>query len=168
MRSEIFRVINGFERYHIGNFGSVFSTIRATRFLKWVFDPNGYPYVQLMATGASDSTRVHVHKLVAMAFVENPSSFPTVNHINGIKHDNHSGNLEWSTYAGQQEHALSTGLNNSFGETHYASVLTWEDIDEIRRLAAAGVYHRDIAEEFGCGRKNITKIVNMQRWGRRP
>jgi hypothetical protein len=165
--SEIFKVIDGFERYRIGNWGSVFSSIRATRFLKWVSDPNGYPYVQLMETGASDSTRMHIHKLVARAFIENPDNLPTVNHINGIKNDNYWENLEWSTYAAQQEHALSTGLNKAFGETHYAASLTWNEVDEIRKLAAAGVYHRNIAEQFGCGRKNITKIVNMQSWGRR-
>jgi len=166
--SEIFRVIDGFERYRIGNWGSVFSSIRATRFLKWVISSKGYPYVELMPTGASESIRMMVHKLVAQAFIGNPNNLPTVNHINGIKHDNHWENLEWATYSDQQEHALSTGLNSSFGETHYAASLTWNEVDEIRKLAAAGVYHRNIAEQFGCGRKNITKIVNMQSWGRRP
>jgi hypothetical protein len=168
LKPEEFKVIDGFERYHVGNFGSIFSTVRATRFLRWVFDPSGYPYVQLMASGASESTRKHIHKLVACAFIDNSGNLPTVNHINGIKHDNHFENLEWATYSGQQEHALSNGLNSSFGETHYAAVLTWGDVDEIRRLAASGVYHRDIAEQFGCGRKNITKIVNRQSWERRP
>ena len=168
LRPEEFKIVDGFERYFIGNFGSVFSTIRATRFLKWMFNPHGYPYVQLMATGASESTRKLVHVLVAHAFIENFNNLPTVNHINGIKHDNHFENLEWATYSDQQEHALSTGLNSSFGETHYAAVLTWDDVDEIRRLAMIGIYHRDIAKQFGCGRANITKIVNRHRWERRP
>jgi NUMOD4 motif len=167
--NEIFKVIDGFERYQIGNWGSVFSTIRATRFLKWTINnQTGYPYVQLMATGASESTRFNIHDLVARAFIPNPDSLPTVNHVNGIKLDAHWENLEWATYSDQQEHALSTGLNMSFGETHYAAVLTWDDVDEIRRLAAQGVFHKDIAARYGCGRKNITKIVNRQRWERRP
>ena len=166
--SEIFRVIDGFERYQIGNWGSVFSSIKDIRFLKWCFNTKGYPYVRLMETGTSEWVKMKVHRLVAQAFIENPNSLPTINHINGIKHDNHWENLEWATYSDQQEHALSTGLNSSFGETHYAASLTWNEVDEIRKLAAAGVYHRNIAEQFGCGRKNITKIVNMQSWGRRP
>lgn len=168
LREERFKPVAGFERYHIGDCGSVFSTIRSTRFLKWTFDPNGYPYVSLMAIGVSEPTRFHVHILVATAFIPNPSGLPTVNHINGIKHDANSTNLEWASYQDQQDHALRSGLNSSFGETHYASKLTWDDVDQIRQLAADGVLHRDIAVRFGCGRKNITKIVNHQRWERRP
>jgi hypothetical protein len=165
--SEIFRIIDGFERYRIGNHGSVFSTIRE-RFLKWCFVPKGYPYVPLMATGASDRKNVFIHILVARSFIENPDNLPTVNHINGIKNDNHWENLEWASYGRQREHALSTGLSKNFGETHYASVLTWDDVDEIRRLAAAGMRHCNIARNFGCTHQNIYQIVNMKSWGRRP
>jgi hypothetical protein len=136
--------------------------------LKWTFDPKGYPYVALMATGSSEPARFHIHALVARAFIPNPFNLRTVNHINGIKSDAHFCNLEWASYSDQQEHALSSGLNASFGETHYAAKLTWNDVDEIRRLAASGVLQRDIASKYGCGRKNITKIVNNQRWERRP
>ena len=168
LRDEEFREVEGFERYQIGDRGSVFSTIRGTRFLKWICDEVGYPYVQLMATGASEAACWHVHSLVARAFIPNPKSLATVNHINGIKHDCDVSNLEWASYSDQQEHALRTGLNKSFGETHYAAKLTWSDVDEIRRLASLGIYHRDIAEQFGCGRANIGKIVNLERWVRRP
>jgi hypothetical protein len=165
---EEWREIEGFERYKVSNQGRVFSTIRGGRVLKQIIDPNGYPYVSLMATGASMSTRFHIHVLVARAFIPNSLGLPTVNHANGIKLDCRDTNLEWATYADQQEHALSTGLNTAFGETHYKARLKWEDVDQIRHMAASGIYHRDIADHFGCGRKNITKIVNRQRWERRP
>ena len=37
------------------------------------------------------------HRLVAMAFLENPNNYPQVDHINGDRNDNNIENLEWVT-----------------------------------------------------------------------
>lgn len=53
---------------------------------------------------------VPVHRIVAMAFCENPDSKPYVNHIDGVKSNNSASNLEWCTHRENMQHARDTGL----------------------------------------------------------
>lgn len=73
-----------------------------------VRDTKGYLTVDLYKDSRRSTKRVH--RLVAEAFVPNPDNKPIVNHIDGNKHNNSVGNLEWVTYAENSHHAWSTGL----------------------------------------------------------
>lgn len=159
---EEFREIPGFPRYQVSNFGKVFSRIRKTRFLTpWLNNP-GYHMVSLMPSDGPP-VKILVHRLVAEAFIPNPDKLPTVNHKNGIKTDNNVTNLEWASYALNNNHSLETGLSHAFGETHYAAKLTNEDVEQIRKLVEQGMLHREVAAMFQVTRQNVTKIVNFQR-----
>jgi len=50
------------------------------------------------------------------------------------------------------------------GEDHSQAKLTDGAIREIRRLRAAGIYQRVIAEQFGISQANVSLIVNNKGW----
>lgn len=76
--------------------------------LRHIRSANGYQQVCLMVDKKRNP--MYVHRLVAMAYIENPYNKPQVNHINGIKHDNRVDNLEWVTCSENIKHAFDTGL----------------------------------------------------------
>lgn len=52
----------------------------------------------------------YVHRLVAEVFVPNPLNLPEVNHRDGDRGNNAATNLEWTSRAGNAQHAHRTGL----------------------------------------------------------
>ena len=57
-----------------------------------------------------------IHILVGLTFILNPENKPTVNHIDGIKTNNHVDNLEWSTYGENNQHAYDNNLREPTGK----------------------------------------------------
>lgn len=106
---EIWKDIPGYEGlYKISNYGTVFSfftgTVRSS-----VNAGRGYRAIQL-SDGLGHKKRHYVHRLVAEAFLCQPSSDSmTVNHKNLDKTDNRVENLEWMTSQENSHHAYLNG-----------------------------------------------------------
>lgn len=107
-----------------------------------------------------------VHRLVAGAFIGNPSNKPSVNHIDCDKSNNNVSNLEWVTRSENTIHAYD---NNRIphGENHLKSKLSDFDVIKIRELIKSNNYKMsEIGHMFGVSRQTIYKIKNNLIWKR--
>lgn len=84
--------IEGFEDYLVFKDGRVFSTKRNI-FLSQRIETGGYVHYALLKDGISYERKAH--KLVADAFIPNPSNFKEINHKDENKNNNSADNLEW-------------------------------------------------------------------------
>ena len=126
MNKEIWKDIEGYQnKFAVSNLGRVKSKARVVnnhtgvihkpeRILKQGFNKKGYPVVYLDDNG---TTKMRcVHRLVAIAFIDNPENKPQVNHIDGIKIHSYASNLEWCTNLENQRHARKLGLVKNHGK----------------------------------------------------
>jgi hypothetical protein len=92
-QSEQWRAIDDF--YEVSNFGRV-AEIGGRLLHRWMNDL-GYFVVRLSSPRRIDE----VHRLVALAFVPNPTALPAAIHVNGNPTDNRPINLKWCSFKSQ-------------------------------------------------------------------
>lgn len=120
---ENFIKVKGFENYYeISNLGNV-RRLGSLNNLKPI--NNGKDYLSVCLSVKSKIKRIYIHRLVAMAFLDNKENKEEVNHINGIRTDNKLINLEWVTRSENHFHRYKVlkqkGVN--FGKT---GALNWK------------------------------------------
>lgn len=89
---EIWKTIENFPNYEVSNFGNVRNSIK-NKLMTISVRKNGYCVVKLSNNGISKECKVH--RLVAIAFIDNPTNLPYINHKDENKTNNHVSNLEW-------------------------------------------------------------------------
>lgn len=115
---EIWKDIKDYENYYeVSNLGNIrsknhYSVLGQKRFykskeIKTIID-NGYFRVSLYIGTKKNTLRLH--RIIAIAFINNIENKPQVNHINGIKTDNRVENLEWCTSSENVTHAYKNNL----------------------------------------------------------
>jgi hypothetical protein len=177
-REEWWVPISGYEgKYDISNLGRVRSLRfvngrvdrpRPTpRILKAGVNDDGYRSVELCRSG--ETHRRKICGMVLESFVgPRPSREHHAAHLNGDPGDDRLANLEWVHRKDNEAHKKQHGTA-PVGEQNPASVLTEEQVLEIRRLYATGGYtKRDIAQAFGISATHAVALIHGDSWGHLP
>lgn len=87
---EQWKIIKDYPNYSVSNYGRVRNDLTC-KILKQNLNSSGYYRVSLKRK------HLFVHRLVAIAFIDNPNNYPVVNHLDEDKTNNSVSNLEWCT-----------------------------------------------------------------------
>ena len=94
---EIFKDIKGYPDYQISNKGRLWSC-KSNKYLNPFKNNKGYRMINIKAANGKRKGEL-IHRLVALAFIDNPESKPEVNHKDRDKENNCVENLEWVTHS---------------------------------------------------------------------
>lgn len=174
--SEIWKDMNEFpDCYEVSNFGRVRSKDREIHYLnhgtpcimhkkgqllKISLDSDGYPRIDISVNGKGYG--FNVHRLVAQSFIPNPTNKPTVNHIDGIKTNNHVSNLEWATYQEQSDHAIATGLRTAQTYVNAGQVTRQQRSIRVKCIETEQEFFSmiDAERDLGLWRGSVSESIN--------
>jgi len=115
--------------YSVSEYGSIIN-LRSGK----VLNPsdNGIGYLVITLTYGEKKSFL-IHRLVAIAFIDNPMNYKTVNHKDGNKRNNHISNLEWCTQKQNILHSINTlGKDHKHTNKDKVGALNWNSKEVIQ------------------------------------
>lgn len=173
---ETWKNIEGFEgKYEVSNYGRVRSIARMHpskpipikgRIMKPFFSGGRnreYLFVIIQRVNPRINKSFSIHRLVAVAFVQNPSNKAEVNHKDGNKQNNRWDNLEWCTRKENVQHSSQSGLLRHDG-VHFNAKLSLEEVRQIKIKLSKGVRQGSLAKEYNANTSTIHNISKGKSW----
>lgn len=123
--------------------------------IPYYINNKGYALVSIYFDGKTH--HYSVHRLIAIAFIPNPSNLPQVNHIDGNKLNNQIANLEWCN----QRHNYDEGMKQflySKNEDHFYAKLKNSDIYIISELYKLGFTRALVAKIMNVNHSSLEAI----------
>ena len=161
---EIWKDVIGYEGYYkASNLGRVKSLDRISNsnggeFIKKekMLKPSvNKGYLQVHLWGDSIKEVKKIHRIVAIAFIENNENKPQINHKDGNKENNHVNNLEWCSNSENQKHAYANGLKDAKFSSKRVKQYS-KDGEYIRIFESA----RSAGREMNTDHSMISRVCN--------
>ena len=166
---ETWLVIEDYPDYMVSSKGRVKSFKGSVpKILSTAFCRNGYEKLNLR--NENGSKNFTMHRVVAMAFCDNPNGKKEVNHIDGNKSNNCCTNLKWVSRKENMRHAVETGLKIGLkGEKCANSKLNDLEVLTIKTLLSVGEYTNvEIGETVGASASTVCAIKRKKSWRHIP
>lgn len=157
---EQWKPVKGFkEFYEVSNQGRI-KSLRHNKIMSPAIN-NGYQ--RACFTIGWKPYREYVHTLVLEAFISPRPRWLVCDHIDGNKLNNFVENLEWVAIVENTRRGKRSETNQ--GERSNLAKLNEAKILQIRkRYAKGGIFHRELAKEFGVSQSGIQHIINRETW----
>lgn len=164
---EVWKDIKGFEGlYQVSNLGKIKSLERKRKnYSKMQIvpekikstrkDPQGYHQCDLYKDNKQKTVRIH--RVVAEAFIKNPDGKETVNHEDGNKDNNQVSNLEWATFAEQNEHFYKNKLKSEENIKKAVRAMNKAQSKRTRCITTGEIF--ESASEAGRAKKVSSSLI---------
>lgn len=119
----------------------------------------GYKIVGLQRKDKSNVAIRYIHRLVAIAFLDNPDNLPQVGHRDHQRDNNCLSNLEWITQKNNTRDGILAGRINAKKRPD-TKKLSKSQVCEIAKLYALGYGVNEIAVHLGFARTTISSVFN--------
>lgn len=146
------------DRYAISTNGRVFDFING-KYLNCSDNGAGYKVYGLRRKDKSNAAIRYVHRLVAIAFIQNPENLPQVGHKDHSRDNNRVDNLYWTTQKQNTADGIDAGRINSKKRPD-TKKLSKSQICEIALLESKGYGVNEIALTLGFPRTTISSVFN--------
>ena len=176
MNEEVWKEIEGYEGFYaISTIGRVKSLSRTfiksdgrrytvkEKIIKPAIDKDGYLRIELNKIG--DTKKYYVHRLVGLAFINNPNNKPQINHIDFDVKNNIVENLEWVTNQENIQHNVKHGrLKDQYGQDNPNVKINKEIVFKIRNLRMEGKTLDEISRLTGTSVSNVKNVIYKKTW----
>jgi len=147
-------------RYAISSRGRVLDLINV-KYLNFFDNGAGYKVYGLQREDKSNVAIRYVHRLIAIAFIDNPLSKSQVGHRDHDRSHNEVENLYWTTQKQNTKDGIDAGRINAKKRPN-TKKLSKSDICTIAKLESEGHGVNEIAVKMDFPRTTISSVFNRR------
>ena len=153
--NEIWKDIKGYPNYQISNLGRVWN-IKTQRMLKPSQMSNGYYQINLIAINGKRKKEL-IHRLVALAFIDNPNKYSEVEHKDRNRGNNNVDNLCWVNRSLNNRNTSQNRIVKIYKNSKFVKECCLTEAAEIIGCARSSIY-----TYFSRKQKYIKKIYEIK------